>query len=183
MNVNANAKTGAVTRVRADVLARFALSIKQRFMQCQLSVLLALLCTLIAACDTGQITTQSGFEYGAKSASDIRNMCEAALPTQLSAISLRATQAPTDDVQAIVQRCCTPVAQSAAQMNAIQRAYVWNDWVADQTSGQMPDQAAASQKVTQALQSELTIEQRTDAERLRVSALSCAAIEKAKLGL
>ena len=125
---------------------------------------------LLAGC--GGPKTSAGVAYKTASASDIEKACKAVTPKSPITAARLSSKSEADQKKAIAS-CCKAARDSADKLTAVQRAFLYNKWMAWDDITQTPNTVQAYRDMEDALAKDLTTAQRIEAGNIRPTAAKC----------
>ena len=132
----------------------------------------AAICSLVVLSGCGSPKTTAGTPYKAISASDVETACR-----KIEAVDLMPVNAiqsvPKRDQERILNSCCSAAKASAADLDGVQRAYLYNHWMAWDTVTQTANEVQVYRDLQTALGKDLTTAQRIAASGIRPTASRC----------
>ncbi|WP_321489957.1 hypothetical protein [uncultured Hyphomonas sp.] len=129
-------------------------------------------CTLILLAGCGGPKTSTGVSYKAVSAADVEKACKAVTPKSPITATRLSSKSKADQKKAI-NSCCRAARDSAENLSPMQRAFLYNEWMAWDNITQTANTVQAYRDTVDALAKDLTTAERIKAVNIRPTAAKC----------
>ena len=130
------------------------------------------ICALILLAGCGGPKTSAGVAYKAVSAADIEKACKIVTPKS-PITATRLSSKPAADQKKTIDSCCKAARDSAENLTALQRAFLYNKWMAWDNITQTANTVQAYRDTEDALGKDLTTAERIEAGNIRPTAAKC----------